>query len=277
MRISIATANFHFLPFRQALEIIAEAGFEHIELAPYWEKGPWAVAQHLKGVSVREAVAMVRRSGLKVASLHDAGGVVDDAYSIRGFVNPQLDAYLDHLGYAPGCIVFHTPHLKGPANPAWWQTMSAEAVKAADRYRSHETAVTVENLPFFDGYYVPLVTPQALLAFVSQNDLGVTLDTTHYAQIGVDVAQAVSVLKEKIRTLHLSDFADGQTHVFIGDGQIDFIKLFQVLELTTLHSITLECSVGFLGENAPGLTQAEMVTRLKTALSRLQGWFNDYP
>jgi sugar phosphate isomerase/epimerase len=272
MQISIATANLYYLPFQQTLEIIAEADFENIELDLYWERGQWAVAQHLKGVGVREAVDMISHFGLKVSSIHDAGGVVNDAHSIQGFVNPQLEEYLDQLGYAPGCIVFHTPHIEGPPNELWWKTVSDDIVNAAESHRSSETSVTIENMPFFDGYYVPLATPQELLAFVSKNELGVTLDTTHYAQIGVDVVQAARILQKEIKTIHLSDFVDGKTHVFIGDGELDFSSLFRVFELSTLHSITLECSAGFLGENTHAMTQTEMVDRLKTAMSRLQSW-----
>lgn len=272
MQTTIATANFYFLPFRQTLEIIAEAGFEHIELDLYWERGHWAVAQHLKGMTVREVVELINRSGLKVASIHDAGGVIHNAHSIQGFVNPHLKEYLDQLGYAPGCIVFHTPHIEGPYNESWWQAIADEIVAAAESYRSSETSVTLENMPFFDGYYVPLATPQELLAFVAPHELGVTLDTTHYAQIGVDLVQAATVLQKKIRTIHLSDFVAGQTHVFIGDGELDFPSLFRVLDMSTLHSITLECSVGFPGENALDMPHTKMVDRLKTALSRLQGW-----
>jgi len=272
MQISIATANLYFLPFQQTLEIIADAGFEHIELDLYWERGQWAVAQHLKGVGVHEVVDMINRSGLRVSSIHDAGGVVHNAHSIRGFIDPQLEEYLDQLGYAPGCIVFHTPHMQGPYNERWWQTVSGDIVKAAERYGSSETCVTLENMTPFDGYYVPLTTPQELLAFVSGSGLGVTLDTTHYAQIGVDVVQAARILQKKIKTIHLSDFADGQAHVFIGEGELDFGSLFRALDLSTLHSITLECSVGFLGENPLDMLQAEMVDRLRTALSLIQSW-----
>ena len=221
---------------------------------------------------MREVVDMISHFGLKVSSMHDGGGVVNNAHSIQGFVNPQLEEYVDQLGYAPGCIVFHTPHIEGPSNQLWWKTVSDDIVKAAESYMSSETSVTIENMPFFDGYYVPLATPQELLAFVSKNELGVTLDTTHYAQIGVDVVQAACILQKEIKTIHLSDFVDGKTHVFIGDGELDFTSLFRVFELSTLHSITLECSVGFLGENIRAMTQTDMVDRLKTAMSRLQSW-----
>src|SRR5512138_2874960 len=192
MKTSIATANFYFLPVRQTLEIIAESGFEYIELDLPWERGRWAMAQHLKGMQAREVIDLINQYDLKVSSIHDTGGVIEDAHSIQGFVDPQLKEYLDQLGYAPGCIVFHTPHIEGPYDQRWWQTIAVEIVNAAESYRSGETVVTLENMPLFDGYYVPLTTPQELLAFVAPTELGITLDTAHYAQIGVDVVQAAS-------------------------------------------------------------------------------------
>ncbi len=275
MKISVATANFYYLPFRQTLEVIAEAGVEYIELDPYWERGPWAVAQHLKGVGVRQVVDMIGHYGLKVSSIHDQGGVIENAHSIEGFINPQLDVYLDQLGYAPGCIVFHTPHIEGSYDQSWWQSIADDIAKAAERYKSSETSVTLENMPFFDGYYVPLAAPQELLAFVSQSGLGVTLDTTHYAQIGVDVVEAAGVLRNRVRTIHLGDFADGKTHLFVGEGALDFTTLFRDLDLSTLRSITLECSVGFPGEDVHALRQEEMVERLKVAMGRVQGWIEE--
>lgn len=43
MHLSVATANLYYLPFEQALAIIADAGFAYIELALYWSEavGPW--------------------------------------------------------------------------------------------------------------------------------------------------------------------------------------------------------------------------------------------
>ncbi|MBN1583035.1 MAG: TIM barrel protein [Anaerolineae bacterium] len=274
VHISVATANFYFMPFEQTLEIIAGAGFEYIELDLYWQRGTWAMAQHLKDWPVREVIQAVSRSGLKVSSIHDGGGVMEDPHSIRGFINPQLDAYLDRLGYAPGCIVFHTPHIKGNYGERWWQTISDDVLAAAERYKSDETVVTIENMPFFDGYTVPLTDPAALMAFVAETELGVTLDTTHYAQIGIDIVQAACILGKKIRTIHLGDYVDGQTHVFIGEGDLDFTSLFRVLDFSVLRSITLECSVAMPGEDVLEMEQARMIDRLRDAMHRLHRWLN---
>ncbi len=272
MQLSVATATYYFLPFRQALEIIVEAGFEHVELDLYWEQGPWAVAQHLKGVDARAVAGLLRSLGLRVSSIHDAGGVLGGAHSLQGFIDPRLDEFIQALGYAPGCIVFHTPHIAGPVVPGWWPAIAGEVAAAAERYLGRGTSVTLENMPQFDGYEVPLATPEALLEFVASTGLGITLDTTHYAQVGVEVVQAARRLRPKVQTLHLSDFAKGQAHVFVGDGELDFPALFAALDFESLYAVTLECSAGRLGENPLALSAAQMVERLQTARRRLQAW-----
>jgi sugar phosphate isomerase/epimerase len=173
MLISIATATFYYRSFEETLEIIAEAVFQNIELDLYWERKNWAMAQHLKGLSAQETGQLIRQAGLKVTSLHDGGGVLDDPHSARGFVNPQLAEILDQLGYAPGCIVFHTPHIEGSFDDRWWKTISGEIVKALEPYRLACQTLTIENMPLFDGYTVPLPTPRALLD-CCRHDLGVT-------------------------------------------------------------------------------------------------------
>lgn len=272
MHISIATANLYYLPFYQALEIIADAGFAYIELALYWERGSWAMAQHLRDVGARQIVQAIERSGLRVSSIHDGGGVLYNAHSIEGFINPHLAATLDELGYAPESIVFHTPHIEGAYDQAWWRSIAGSIAEAAARYRSRETVVTLENMPPFAGYTVPLGTPCDLLEYAAKCDLEVTLDTTHYAQMGIDIGQAARILGDRIRTIHLSDYLGGQTHLFPGEGTLDFTAFFQVLAFSTLSAITLESSVGFRGEDVRQLDRATMIARLQLAGERLEGW-----
>lgn len=276
MLISGATANYYQLPFEQTLEIIAWAGFQYIELDLYWEHKNWAMAQHLRGCAPREVVRLIRQAGLSVASIHDGGGVLDGPDSIHGFINPQLAEYLDQLGYAPDCLVFHTPHIEGKLDETWWHAFSGRVIEALDPFRSACRSITIENMPFFDGYYVPLITPEQLLAFVCEAGLGVTLDTTHYAQIGVDITQAAKTLYGRVNTIHLSDYVDGKTHVLFGDGELDFPKFFSALDYSALHSITLECAPTHLGENTAEMESIALAERLKTARVRLERWLPDY-
>ncbi len=272
MDISVETATFWFLPFEQTIEIIANAGFEHIELGLFREIGEWGVAQQLKDIEPKKAIQMIHQAGLKVSVIHDGWGVMSKPYSVEDFVNPQLPEFLDQLGYAPGCIAFHAPHIKGDYDKKWWQGISERIATAARSFRTDQTVATIENMPLFDGYYVPLPTPEDLMAFVSQNDLDVTMDVTHYPQIGIDPIKAARVLRKRVKSLHLSDFLDGNTHLFVGDGNIDFVKLFQVLDLQAVRSATLEYMIAPPEEPISSAKQTEFTDNLKTAKARLEGW-----
>ncbi len=272
MYISVATANLYYLPFAQAIDIIAAAGYADVELALFWEGGAWAMAQHLRGLSGREAARIMARAGLRVASIHDGGGLLPRADSVAGYVNPLLREYIDALGEAPDCIVFHPPHAAGAAGEGWWREMAPQVVQALDAYRADCGAVTLENAPLLDGFTVPLTAPADLGAFCAQHGIGVTLDTTHYAQMGVSVPAAAAALRGAVRSVHLSDYADGRSHVFVGEGSINLPAVLRALDGAALYGITLECSVGFPREDVRRMAPADMVERLRLAGERLRAW-----
>ena len=262
MQLSIATANLYTQPFQQALAIIAEAGFRNIELDLFWERKNWAMAQHLQGLQAKEVVRWIEQSGLKVTSIHDGGGVVESGTTITGYINPTLDEFLDQLGYAPDGLVFHVPHIEGEYSDDWWTMISGQIVSALDHYKQYCSYVTLENEPPFSGYYVSLVTPQALNAFATQYDIGVTLDTNHYAYMGVDIVTAARVLRDNIRTIHLSDYLENQANVFIGEGELDFVSFFATLDLEHIHAVTAECSLMSPFQPNLEMDHDKMITRM---------------
>lgn len=272
MNIAIATANLYYLPFEQALDIIAGAGYTHVELALYWSRGPWAMAQHLKGLQASQAARMISRAGLQVACIHDGGGVLEEAHSSAGYINPFLREYLDALGYAPRCIAMHTPHVFGDLDDAWWPGLLPEIVRALDEYRACCASLTIENMPPIDGYCVPLTEPESLGAFCAAHDLGVTLDTSHYAQMGMDTVAVARTLRDRVRSVHLSDYLEGKPHAFVGTGRLDLKGVLSSLDAAALHAITLECSVGFPHEDVRQMGHAQMVERLRLAGDRVRGW-----
>jgi sugar phosphate isomerase/epimerase len=270
MLITVATANYYHLPFEQALAIIASAGFQQVELDLFWERKQWAMAQHLRGWTPPEIVRQICQAGLRVASIHDGGGVLDHPDSIAGFINPQLDRLLDCLGYMPATLVFHTPHFEGRLDAAWWRSCAPRVVAALEPYRGACRAITIENMAGFEGYTVPLLMPEELAEFAAQAGLGVTLDTTHYAQLGVDGLRAAQTLSEQVRTVHLSDFQAGMAHVFPGAGELDLAGILRSLNPAVLQSITLECAPGLPGEDRFGMDQGIAVERLKEARRRVE-------
>ncbi len=145
-------------------------------------------------------------------------------------------------------------------------------VAALAPFRAGGSTVTIENMPSFEGYFVPLTTPDRLMAFVSEANLGVTLDTTHYAQIGVDITQAARALYGRVNTLHLSDYREEHTHVFVGDGDLNLPGFFRALDASALRAITLECAPAGWGENAALLDSPALAQRLRIAKNRVETW-----
>lgn len=272
MHISVATATFYFLPFEETLEIIAEAGFQNIELDLFWEWKPWTMAQHLRDVPVSQVIRLVQRSGLKVISIHDGGGVLTDRNSTKGYINPRLDEYLGQLGYAPEYLVFHPPQVEGDLDAGWWKGISGEIVQTLDPYRSACSYLTIENEPFFEGFFVPLTTPEELRTFVTQNGLGVTVDTTHYAHMGINIREAARILNGNIRSVHLSDYVDGRAHVFVGEGQLDLEGFLRLADPTVLNTVTLECSVSTADRSDRQMSHPEMVSRLRILKAKVENF-----
>ena len=238
MLIAMATANFFSIPFEQALAIIQKAGFEYVELDGYWKGGGhWEAAQHLRDIRPQDAVKMVADSGLKIASFHDMGGVIEDG--VNSIISPLTYEYLERVDIP--CLIFHTPHRK-TNDAGWWDTY--RQVAGADLVTIRDgRIVCVENLANFPGYVVPLLAPEDMRAFVEEAGVYATLDTTHHAQCATDISLAAAVLGKRVKTVHLSDYMNGRSHVFIGDGELDFQAFYSSLDLDALYLSTIECDI----------------------------------
>jgi sugar phosphate isomerase/epimerase len=271
MNITVSSATLFWIPFERSLEMIAEAGFQNIELDLFWERKEWAMAQHLKGASSQQAVRSVERSGLRIISIHDGGGVLESSRSTHGFINPDLDQYLDAMGYAPECLVFHTPHVEGTTEEGWFERISGDLVKCLERYRTIST-LTIENMPTFEGYSIPITTAEALKAFADENDLRVTFDTTHFAQMGVDILQAAKVLGNAIKTIHLSDYSSELRHGFIGEGGSDLAGFLKAIHPEQLIAVNLESNLSTRDKPDQTMSDVDLVGRLREARLRLEGY-----
>ncbi len=271
MKITISTATLYWIPFERTLAMIAEAGFQNVELDLYWERKEWASAQHLKGVSIRQAVRNIEASGLRIISVHDGGGVLESSQSTRGFINPDLDSFLDAMGYAPECIVFHTPHVEGSAEDDWFERISGNLVKSLDQYRQVST-LSIENMQTFAGYTVPLTMPNEIKSFVYENNLGVTMDTSHYTEMGVDILHAADVLGTSMKTIHLSDGTQVRRHAFIGDGELNLAGLLSAVDRERLISVNLECTLSTGEKSDQGMNNDELICRLREARLRLEAY-----
>ncbi|MDF2987102.1 MAG: sugar phosphate isomerase/epimerase [Eubacterium sp.] len=242
MNISIATATFYHIPFVEALNLIKRAGFETIELDTYWTGGEnWEVTQHLKNIRPREVLKMVRESGLKINSLHDMGGVIfKDTDSV---INSDTYEYLEFGEKDIPCIVFHAPHKK-TEDKSWWSGYSKKAAEDLTSLKK-KYIICIENIQKFPGYQTSLVDPAEMLEFVKENGLYINIDTTHYAQLGIDIVSTARACRDYVKGVHFSDYKAGRRHLFPGEGELDLKGFLHELRFDSIHAMTLECDIPY--------------------------------
>jgi len=257
MNLSISTGTFYQVPFQKTLALIRKAGFEYIELLPCWKGSHWEMGQHLRDISPAEALKMVEDSGLRISSLHDGGGLLEQGVS--SIVSRSTYEYMACGGGGEiPCLVFHPP-IKAADDLAWWEEYQAVVAQDLRQFKG-SAMVCLENVFPFEGESIPLLEPAHMLEFVLEHDLYITIDTTHCAQAGIDIVEAARTFGSRVRTVHLSDYLQPKAHVFVGEGTLDLQGFARALDHKKLHAITLECDVEYHKND-----ESRTVERLKQA------------
>lgn len=244
MLIGMATANFYEIPFFQALRIIKRAGYDWIELDGYWQGGDnWETAQHIKNVKPGDVVQMVLDSGLRIASFHDMGGVIEQGAD--SIIARSTYEYLERYDFP--CIILHTPCIRNE-KAGRWSDLRKSIRRELDSIGKGRL-ICIENMKSFDGYFVPVQTPPEMLEFSEETNTCITIDTTHFAQSNIDLVDAAAMLKHRVRTIHLSDYHNGRSHVFVGDGDLDLKTFYRQLNPRDLYMTTIECGIPHIAED----------------------------
>lgn len=116
-----------------------------------------------------------------------------------------------------------------------------------------DIALTIENMPragkrLMLASYI-LNNIDDLIAFGIAHNLYFTFDTTHLATFGTDiVASFIKVFRTgRLRNIHLSDFGDHESHLFLGRGVLPIVKLLNTARRLDYDGpITFEVSPGQL-------------------------------
>lgn len=88
--------------------------------------------------------------------------------------------------------------------------------------------------------------------------------------MGIDIVIAARELRKRIKTIHLSDYQAGQTHVFIGEGELDFANFFDNLDKKSISAVTLECSLLPIGIPNQEISHKELISRMREARLNLE-------
>lgn len=109
--------------------------------------------------------------------------------------------------------------------------------------------LTIENMPRIGKRL--LLAPyilngfEDLIEFGASKNLYFTFDTTHLATFGDDVIRAFLRFfrTKRLKNIHISDFGDHESHLFLGCGELPIVKLLNTIgRLGYDGMITLEVS-----------------------------------
>lgn len=246
MHLSISTGCLYPFPLSLTFRLVAEAGFEGVELvmAPeVWLRGAHRVRR------------LAEAHGLEVYSVHQTLmrdiPTFGEAARMEDAVNAALEL---------GCprVVIH-----GPFTLRWGEKSVQRWLRALERSQKRlcgsGVRLAIENA----GVYSPIdvysvLNPLSLLTdFARRYDLDLTYDTCHAATADIGLIDAYEALRERLTNVHLSDVKDAhpqvrshlyQTlfahHQMPGDGYLPLGELISHMSATGYRGpVTLEVSV----------------------------------
>jgi len=259
--LSLSTACLYHFPLRYTLRVVAETGFDGIELV----MGPevW-----LRGV--RYVAALAREYSLRIYSVHQT--LLRRSPHGDG-PRRMADGVEAALALDCPCVVIHGPgglRWADPAAQAWLRAVE----DCQERLAGTSSRLAVEN----PGVYSPidahnLLAPLPLFTSVARRyGLAVTYDTCHAGTAGLDLTATYAALHEHTVNIHLSDLKTAPPpadyHLFYtlfvhhqipGDGTLPLAALRSTLAANGFAGpLTMEISVVALQAWSPGRLRAHL-------------------
>lgn len=230
-RVVFSTGSLHFMDISQTFELVAEAGFDGVEVLCDHR---WATRdpQYLQ--------KMIERYQLPILALH-----VPYPDRLPGWYNPR-----DRVGHITQTIelaetlnteviVAHIPtmahfaFLKTPGmrtfKLAWATPFRSVAKWMREQLPTAQANTSVkiafENNPsvakFFDKRINGTMKAWAGVEGWAKSHQWLTLDTTHWATMGVQPLEAYAVARGKLGHVHLSNYNRGKQHRLPHEGELD--------------------------------------------------------
>jgi sugar phosphate isomerase/epimerase len=195
LRVSCSTACLYHLPLRMALRLIRAAGFDNVEMVA-------SVESLARGFAATRR--MIQAAGLRALSYHPP------LVRVPNWPRDQfrMGMAIAEGAQALGCevAVIHAPQSTTLETPRGRQYIAAlhaarrmgEDAGFAIGLETTERPHQGKPLKLFDDL-------EYLLRFTDDLGLGVTLDTTHAAANGDDLATVTSAIGPRLRNIHFSD------------------------------------------------------------------------
>lgn len=237
MHIGISTASFYPTPIEQGIAAAEQLGFQQIELFINSESEyapPFRT--HLK--------QSLDALNLQVVSVHPYTSAMEGHLLFSDYVRRTEDAldqyerYFEAAAYyGASYFTFHGETLRSRGlPPARSQHRRIETYHMlCERAASHGITFTQENVSWCKS---------SDLAFLKQlydgvPELRYTLDIKQAYRAGVSWEKYVETVGDRIVNLHISDYTDSSDCLLPGEGNVDFVSLFQQLKARGYHGAAM--------------------------------------
>ncbi|MBP8625196.1 MAG: sugar phosphate isomerase/epimerase [Syntrophorhabdaceae bacterium] len=234
MKVLFSTGCIYYLPIKEIFILAKEAGFDGCDLVINRHFNRPDYLDIVKGCCQILPVYSIHAPFLKI----DAWGSKTNAIVQTVRIAQALNA---------GIINFHPP--------SWF---SAELLffrsfrKIEDFQKSlgsEGIRLTIENMPLVGKKL--MLTPyilndfKDLIEYGLKRNLDFTFDTTHLGTFGIDpVVGFLSFFRtERLKNIHISDYNDTESHLFLGRGDMPVARFLNTLRRLNYDGmITLEVS-----------------------------------
>jgi len=243
MKLSFSTNAFTRFSVFEAVERIAAAGFEAVEILA---DSPHIFPPAFGSTDLDRLRSVLRETGLQVANINANTAM---GYYGRNFWEPLFEPSLANpvdaerrwrIDYTRHCIelasLLHCPSVSvtsGRMVPGVSPEASLDLLKQSLRElipfaEEHAVRLGIEYEP---GLLIENCRELAcLLDDMDTPFLGANLDLGHSHVSGEDPEAVLDTLKERVFHIHLEDIAQGKHyHLIPGDGDMDFGRLFALL------------------------------------------------
>lgn len=243
MKLSFSTNAFVRHTVAEAVESIASAGYEGVELLA---DSPHLYADSVTDSDLGDLKGVLHRTGLKVANINANTAV---GYYGKEFWEPLFEPSLSHpdeslrrwrINYTKKCIdmaqELSSPGVSvtsGKAVPGCLPDRSLDFLgdSLSEILRYAENRSIRVGIEYEPGLLIERCEELAtLIDRINSPALGANLDFGHSHVLGEDPKKVIAALEERIFHIHLEDIRGRKHyHLIPGEGDMDFGLIFQLL------------------------------------------------
>ncbi len=270
MQIGIATSVFVNYAINDAILLIAEAGYQCVDI---WGGRPHIYRKDFSPGQLRSLRSEIENRGMKVSSFMPAFFRYP-----HNLCSPNPKVTIDSINYvfesmenaaelgAPILLVCPPRLLNGQDKQAAWEQFAENLRIICERGSTYSMKIVLEpvNKNVFDLINT-VADAMHMISYLEKENLGVILDSGHLYLSEETIERALSVVGERLFQVHVND-NDGkrQLNQIPGDGSFDFSKFFRLI-----HSIGYQ---GVISAELSGEYAMDPIPAVEETARRLSKW-----